>query len=218
MLPGKIVYDEGDQVGQVGKLSCATILPREMTLNGDSDSWEQLPIDLRGMAEAQLEDGESPLAWLELDLDARPALRPRIAGADARIACCTWRPTVRGSVGRWTAASSLRTSDQGSAGRLELLGAGGLICHWRYTIGRSAAAHRLAQRFERLRRGELSGGDETGEPPTTVCPSCGAILAASQSELPGMRSGQRQARVRFAHPADDLRQAAQVDGLCWASC
>jgi ATP-binding cassette subfamily B protein len=78
----------------------------------------------------------------------------------------------------------LRAKDQGSAGRLELLGPAGLACHWRYTIGRSPAAHRLAQRFERLRKGELSGGEETGEAPTTVCPSCGAILAASQASCP----------------------------------
>ena len=53
-----------------------------------------------------------------------------------------------------------------------------------YTTGRSPQAHRLAQRFERLRQGELSGGDETGDVPTTVCPSCGAILAASQITCP----------------------------------
>ena len=66
-------------------------------------------------------------------------------------------------------------------GRLELLGPNGLLCHWRYTIGRSPLAHRLANRFQRLHDGELSGGDETGEAPTTVCPSCGAILAAAEA-------------------------------------
>ena len=40
-------------------------------LNATNDSWEQLPDDLRRAAEAQLEAGESPLAWLELDLDTR---------------------------------------------------------------------------------------------------------------------------------------------------
>ena len=74
--------------------------------------------------------------------------------------------------------------DQNSVGRLELTSATGLLCHWRFTIGRSSAAHRLANRFERLRQGELSGGEETGEPPTTVCPSCGAILAAGQAKCP----------------------------------
>ena len=102
------------------------------------------------------------------------------------------------------AASGLRAKDQNSAGRLELLGPAGLVCHWRYTIGRSSLAHRLAKRFERLRQGELSGGEETGEAPTTVCPSCGAILAAGQIELPRLRIGRRQAGLRCALPAAEF--------------
>ena len=38
---------------------------------------------------------------------------------------------------------------------MELLGPSGLLCHWRYTIGRSPLAHRLANRFQRLHDGEL---------------------------------------------------------------
>ena len=40
-------------------------------MNATNDSWEQLPDDLRRAAETQLAVGESPLAWLELDLNAR---------------------------------------------------------------------------------------------------------------------------------------------------
>ena len=92
-----------------------------------------------------------------------------------RLRCASWP---------LDATSALRVKDQNSAGRLELLGPSGLLCHWRYTIGRSPLAHRLANRFQRLHDGELSGGDEIGEAPTTVCPSCGAILAAGQIKCP----------------------------------
>ena len=40
-------------------------------LNAINDSWELLASDLRNAAEAELAAGESPLAWLELDLDTR---------------------------------------------------------------------------------------------------------------------------------------------------
>ena len=171
-------------------------------MNATSDSWEQLPADLRGMADHQLEDGESPLAWLELDLAPRLhyargllVLTPHrlldIGPAELSESKHAHRLETPhhgngGEIRSWPldAASGLRAKDQGSAGRIELLGPAGLVCHWRYTIGRSPAAHRLAQRFERLRKGELSGGEETGEAPTTVCPSCGAILAASQANCP----------------------------------
>ena len=40
-------------------------------MTATNDTWEQLPADLRGMVEAQLAGGETPLVWLEPDLDAR---------------------------------------------------------------------------------------------------------------------------------------------------
>ena len=153
---------------------------------------------LAGRGRGPVGGGRVPLGLAGTRPGHPSALRPRIARSDARIGCWTsgrWTRRADASLNatpvQWgraswplDAASGLRAKDQGSAGRLELLGPAGLVCHWRYTIGRSPAAHRLAQRFERLRQGELSGGEETGEPPTTVCPSCGAILAASQTSCP----------------------------------
>jgi ATP-binding cassette subfamily B protein len=150
---------------------------------------------LRQAAEAHLA-GESPLAWFELDLDTRlhyargllvltPSRLLDIGPLEA-IGDDALPPAAADSFRSWPldATSGLRVKDQNSAGRLELLAPNGLLCHWRYTIGRSPLAHRLANRFQRLHDGELSGGDETGEAPTTVCPSCGAILAASQAKCP----------------------------------
>ena len=166
-------------------------------MNATNDSWEQLPADLRRAAEAHLAADESPLAWFELDLDTRLhyarglLVLTRVAAAGHRAArgdrlATRCRPPELTSVRSWPldATSVLRVKDQNSAGRLELLGPSGLLCHWRYTIGRSPLAHRLANRFQRLHDGELSGGDETGEAPTTICPSCGAILAAGQIKCP----------------------------------
>jgi hypothetical protein len=38
-------------------------------MNGTHEPWRQLPDDLRQAIEAAIPPGESPLAWLELDLD-----------------------------------------------------------------------------------------------------------------------------------------------------
>jgi ATP-binding cassette, subfamily B, bacterial len=172
-------------------------------LNATNDSWEQLPDDLRHAAERALAADESPLAWLELDLNARLhyarglllltssrllEIGPIEAteGGEARPS----EPPVRS----WPldAASGLRVKDQTSVGRIELTGPTGLLSHWRFTIGRSSLAHRLANRFERLRQGELSGGGETDEPPTIICPSCGAVLAAGQVTCPDCGSTRDQ--------------------------
>ncbi len=165
-------------------------------MNATRDSWDQVPANLRRAAEAQLDADESPLAWLELDLDARlhfsrgllVLTQHRLLDIGPLEAATADEdtPIASGLIRSWPldATSSLRAKDQNSAGRLELLGPAGLVCHWRYTIGRSSLAHRLAARFERFRRGELLGGDEIGEAPTTTCPSCGAILAAGQGACP----------------------------------
>jgi ATP-binding cassette, subfamily B, bacterial len=154
-------------------------------LNSTNDSWEQLPDELRCAAEAHLAAGEAPLAWLELDLDTRlHYARGLLVLTPTRLLDIGL--TVDTQVRSWPldAQSALRVKDQNSAGRLELLSSTGLVCHWRFTTGRSSLAHRLANRFERYRLGELSGGDETGDAPTIVCPSCGAVLAIGQAKCP----------------------------------
>jgi ATP-binding cassette, subfamily B, bacterial len=165
-------------------------------LNSTNDTWDHLPNDLRCAAEAHLAAGESPLAWLELDLDTRLHYASGLLVlTPTRLLDVGPVRAVEGEhsssvppveVRSWPldATSALRVRDQNSASRLELLSPTGLVCHWRFTTGRSSLAHKLASRFERYRQGELLGGDETGEAPTTVCPSCGAVLAAGQAKCP----------------------------------
>jgi ATP-binding cassette, subfamily B, bacterial len=157
-------------------------------LNTTNDSWEQIPDDLRQAAEAQLAPGESPLAWLELDLDTRLYYA---RGLLVLTACRLLDVEPYGTGKKVEARSwpldagvSLRAHDEDSVGRLELLGPAGRFCHWRYTAGRSHQAHRLVRRFEQLARGGISSDDEVEELPTTVCPNCGAVLATGQATCP----------------------------------
>jgi ATP-binding cassette, subfamily B, bacterial len=192
-------YNRSTRDFGVGNAVIATrfsTVPSGDYLSNTNDSWEQLPDDLRRAAEAQLAAGESPLAWFELDLDTHLhysrgllVLTPsRLLDIGPIEAADDEKPfSISGDAIRsWplSATSGIRAKDQTSAGRLELVSPTGLVSHWRYTIGRSPLAHRLANRFQRLHDGELSGGDETGEAPTTVCPSCGAILASGQIKCP----------------------------------
>ncbi len=181
-------------------------------MNGTNGDWEQLPADLRRAAEAALCAPRNTPLLARTRPGRRPALCPGIVGSDSRAAlgrrysassACgqpsgrrhtAWAAYIErhtecaGYIFRPLVAAPgghrLAPKDQTGTGRLELLGPDGLLYTWRYTIGRSPAAHRLADRFERLRQGELSGGEGPAEPPTVVCPSCGVVLAADQGICP----------------------------------
>ncbi len=152
-------------------------------MNASIETWEQISPVLRRTAESQFAPGETPLAWLEVDLDARlHYARGLVVLTDRRL--LDVEPA--GSVRSWPLAEihGLRAKEQGGVGVLDLLGSDRLVAQWRFTTGRAPQAHRLANRFERMRRGEAANGDEPGESPTTVCPSCGAILASDQKTCP----------------------------------
>ena len=165
-------------------------------MTATNDTWQQLPADLRGMVEAQLAGGETPLIWLEPDLDARLRYARGLLVLTDRRLIAVGPAELAETAGRggraalpfydWPLAmiESLRAKEQAGVGALDLRGAESLLAQWRYTIGQSSQAHRLVDWFERMRKGELSGGQEGAEPPTTVCPSCGAILAADQKSCP----------------------------------
>ncbi|MCE5266407.1 MAG: ATP-binding cassette domain-containing protein [Planctomycetaceae bacterium] len=161
-------------------------------MNGTNGDWHDVSPELRRATEAALSPGELPIGWVELDLDSALRYVPGLLVLtpqrllDVGVKDGDGAPASEVSVRSWpiNAGSTLRAKDQTGTGRLELLAPDRLLCHWRYTIGRSAAAHRLADRFERARQGEIEGGEEIGEPATKVCPSCGLILAADQEACP----------------------------------
>ncbi len=67
----------------------------------------------------------------------------------------------------------LHTKEEGGAGTLELLDDHGRLAYWRFTAGRTAAAHRLVERLKVLREGEPA--DEAGEAGEGewLCQACG---------------------------------------------
>ncbi len=172
-------------------------------MNATHTTWQQLPANVRGLVDAQLEAGETPLAWLEVDLDSRLHYADGLVlltdrrlidvGPTERAAQTMPRDVATIPVRSWSldAIRSLRTKEQAGVGCLEVLGADRLLCQWRYTIARAPDAHRLAERFTWLREGE-AGGEELSERPTRTCPGCGAILAADQKTCPDCGSAKEK--------------------------
>ena len=168
------------------------------------DAWEQIPADLRGTAETYMAPGETPLAWLELDLDTNLRYGRGLVVLSDRQLMAVGPPAVGDHepqalpVQSWplAAIAGMRAKEHPGVGMLELLGPDSLLCHWRYTIGRAPIAHRLADRFERLRQGEALSGDDLADAAPTTCPSCGAILAAEQRICPDCESAAAKPPVR----------------------
>jgi len=158
-----------------------------------SRSWTQFPANRRRQVEALLEPGESPVAWLETDLDDRLHYQSSwVVVTDRRLVGTV--PTQPGEktesndrVSSWPLAEDLTLvmADQAGVGSLELMGPTARLARWRFTVPYSGAAGRFAHRFEEARSRRLgkSNGQSTAEG-GTVCPSCGAILTAEQTECP----------------------------------
>lgn len=162
--------------------------------------------------------GEVPLAWLETDLDERlHYAQGLVVLTDRRLL------SVGPTHGKTDSASStppicdwglcpsatLQSRDQAGTGMLELLGTAGREHHWRYTAGKAAMAHRLVERFDRLRQGDQPTEEEDSSSDIlgAMCPTCGIILSPEQEACPDCENSKAKPPVqslfrlkRFAKP------------------
>jgi ATP-binding cassette subfamily B protein len=161
-------------------------------LSETTDVWEKLPPKWHNAVKAQLQPEETLVAWFDPDLDQRLFYAAglvvltdrRLLGAEAAEAG-DGRPEG-GADPRWQAwpleaDTRLRSHEHGGVGTLELVSPAGRLAHWRYTAGRSSAAHRLV---EQLDAWHARQGDGAPLPTGTVCPSCGAVLNAGEGPCP----------------------------------
>ena len=181
-----------------------------------SDAWRSLPESRRAEVAAQLEPGEAVLAWFEPDLDTRlhyttglvvltdRALRDDAQAADEPPTAGNGRPVPPWRAWPLAEVADLRVREHAGLGTLELLGPAGRRAHWRYTVARASAVHRLALRFEAFRRGGRAEVAALGE---ATCPRCGAVVpsdlpacpACAPPEAPSTASALVRL-VRFARP------------------
>ncbi|SCB13497.1 cyanophycin metabolism-associated ABC transporter [Cupriavidus alkaliphilus] len=136
----------------------------------------------RAEAGSWLRPGETVLAGLALDLDARLHFTQGwLVVTDQRIVA---HAPGEKNVREWNIAPALRLShtDHAGVGTLELTGPAGRLATWRYTLGYNPAALRLADQFEAQR-------DAAASPPVTgagevLCPTCKAPLPPDEEQCP----------------------------------
>ncbi|MBB2919003.1 ABC transporter ATP-binding protein [Cupriavidus alkaliphilus] len=136
----------------------------------------------RAEAGSWLRPGETVLAGLALDLDARLHFTQGwLVVTDQRIVA---HAPGEKNVREWNIAPALRLShtDHAGVGTLELTGPAGRLATWRYTLGYNPAALRLADQFEAQRDAAASRPvPVAGE---VLCPTCKAPLPPDEEQCP----------------------------------
>ncbi|UDM49704.1 ABC transporter ATP-binding protein [Cupriavidus sp. MP-37] len=136
----------------------------------------------RAEAGSWLRPGETVLAGLALDLDARLHFTQGwLVVTDQRIVA---RAPGEKNVREWNIAPALRLShtDHAGVGTLELSGPAGRLATWRYTLGYNPAALRLADQFEAQR--DAAGSRPAAVAGEVLCPTCKAPLPPDEEQCP----------------------------------
>ncbi|MBC7500182.1 MAG: ABC transporter ATP-binding protein [Herminiimonas sp.] len=125
--------------------------------------------------------GETLLAHLEIDLDARLHFA-------ASLIVVTNRKILYKTQGdslwqEWLYRHDLRMvhHDHAGVGTLELHDATCRLASWRYTLGHNPDALRLIAQFEQHSNAAVTG-QTVDEPVESICPSCRAVLEPGQEE------------------------------------
>ena len=158
--------------------------------DGRSETRDILPSPWREQAESRLAPEERILAWFLPNLDESMHFseslivltNTRLLHLDAdRPASASGAGPGQDEVWRLHRGLELKIKDRAGVGTLELFDEDGRLGVWRYTIARNAAAHRLLDHFDLILNNQHEEPEAAGE---VVCPSCGAILAASDATCP----------------------------------
>jgi ATP-binding cassette, subfamily B, bacterial len=159
-------------------------------LSAIPENWENLTAEFRHVMEGHLAPGETILTWLEPDLDERLQYATNLVVLTDRrlfsvgpqqLLTPKTAPELESTFHSWPCSEVLlRVREHGGAGALELSTPEQRLHCWRFTTAKSAAVHRLMQRFERVREGEIAAADEPAETAEAYCPSCGALLTPDQ--------------------------------------
>jgi ATP-binding cassette subfamily B protein len=161
------------------------------------------------LAERQLQASEQVVAWFEADLDDELHYSPLLvlltssrivsipAAASGGNGHVVEPPPV---VQFWSLSGelTLKSRDFATAGALELITNDKQLAVWRFTAGRTAAAHRFVQRFA-----AAQSGVARERLASAVCPSCGGAIDPETGECP-------QCVVQSApHPTSSLLRLMQ---------
>jgi ATP-binding cassette subfamily B protein len=132
-----------------------------------------LPPEWGNAVAAALQSGETPICWLEVDLDRQLSYgRALLVLTEQRFLAISPISSVHARDWPRTDIESIQCRDQFGLGMIEILGAASRLEVWRFTSRHATAAHRFAQRVTAALRNETLAEKDT----ITVCPSCGTTL------------------------------------------
>ncbi|MBF0612148.1 MAG: ABC transporter ATP-binding protein [Magnetococcales bacterium] len=134
-----------------------------------------LPEPWRSMILEKALPGESPLSWLETDLDDHLRYHSGVLVlTQQRI--FSRKPGFKDwEIINLTSDMTLKRKDHAGAGVLELMDSQGRISFWRYTIGHSPAVRYFIERFNHREQPPV-------EEKTFTCPTCGSEMAEGALE------------------------------------
>ena len=142
-----------------------------------------LPESWRAEVQAQLEQKETTLAFVEVDLNTSLHFKPGIVVVtDQRLLA---KSPDHDKWHSWSLHPELELVhyDHAGVGSLELHDRSGRLAWWRYTLGRNPSALRVLEHFESY-RDALATGKTVREPEQPACASCKAPLPPDSDECP----------------------------------
>jgi ATP-binding cassette subfamily B protein len=153
------------------------------------DSLERLPNEWRHSVAQTLNDNESVIAVLELDLNEQLHFAKGLV-------CLTNQGLIASkeefaSWSRWPFSDDLKLQlhDHAGVANLELIGKAGRLVNWRFTLAQNPVANRLVQHFQ-VELAKFLGKfkPELAEATQPLCPTCWVPLPPDQDECPACSS------------------------------
>ncbi len=158
-------------------------------IHSHTDSLERLPNEWRSSVAQTLNDNESVVAVLELDLNEQLHFAKGLVCLTnqgliaAKDQSATWS--------RWPFSEDLKLQlhDHAGVANLELLGKSGRLASWRFTLAQNPVANRLLQHFQiELAKSLGKFNAELAEASQPLCPTCWVPLPPDQDECPACSS------------------------------
>jgi len=161
---------------------------------------KRVPAHWHRLISAALEPGETVVSWFLGDLDQELHYAESVVVLTTRrvlaISAADEKNGDANPLRSWPLddVATLRAKDRWGLGTLELEGPEGRLAHWRYSVARAGAAHRLAQRLEGLSREEHSADEAWDE----------ADATESSARLTPPTPGVLLKLIKFARPRAGL--------------
>lgn len=158
-------------------------------IHSHSDSLERLPNEWRRSVAQALNDNESVIAVLELDLNEQLHFAKGLVCLTNQgvIAC----KEQSGAWSRWPFSEDLKLQlhDHAGVANLELLSKTGRLASWRFTLAQNPLANRLLQHFQiELAKSLGKFNADLAENTQPLCPTCWVPLPPDQDECPACSS------------------------------